>query len=523
VTIADTLPQASSEEKPTHKPALTDERIKALIRSAKAEGSRIEVSDYSLNDSHTPGLRLRIAPDGAAEWYLLYRRASDNQKRRVKIIGLHGERGYGERDHQLTLRKARGAARKLKARISEGADPAAEKRATREMAKIAKAAGDDLPTLNDAVWLWHLQQLADLKAKRPNATAKQIAKSWGVKGLALYERHVMPKLGDRKLPSLLTADVETVLIEAERATSKTTRNRLLTVLSASLNMAVKADAKDHGKGVSRITAVKVVPHPGLRRSALMADDGGNLRAARFGITMAVTDYIDRYDETEFRRRDKHVHPDDIGAFWRAAEKIQDATVRDVIKLTICTGQRISQLTDLQWPSVIFDHDASTGYIEWDVGSMKAGRLHVVGISMMAWQIVYDRWIATRRPRTGYVFPDSFDPSHPISYHVVEREHKAIAAAVSPKATLHGWRTAISDRILRAKLNPVYRKWVLSHGAQDADTTGSHYTTAHAFIEPTREALEAWQSFLLRAATAPEQKIVQLRSEPTTSEPDSAAS
>jgi integrase len=65
-------------------------------------------------DRSEPGLMFRVAPSGVKSWSLMYRRRSDNKRRRVSL-GRFPETG---------LAAARAKATRLKEAIAEGADPA---------------------------------------------------------------------------------------------------------------------------------------------------------------------------------------------------------------------------------------------------------------------------------------------------------------------------------------------------------------------------------------------------------------
>ncbi len=65
-------------------------------------------------DRSEPGLMFRVAPSGVKSWSLMYRRQSDNKRRRVSL----------GRFPEIGLAAARARATRLKEAIAEGADPA---------------------------------------------------------------------------------------------------------------------------------------------------------------------------------------------------------------------------------------------------------------------------------------------------------------------------------------------------------------------------------------------------------------
>ncbi len=108
---------------------LTETAIAAAVKRAEAERRRLDLVDEAL-----PGLRLRVSPAGTKGWELNGRDA-DGRMRRFQL-GRHPELGVSD---------AREAARKLRHQVRhEGADPVAEARQRR---KVAKDAANGVGTL----------------------------------------------------------------------------------------------------------------------------------------------------------------------------------------------------------------------------------------------------------------------------------------------------------------------------------------------------------------------------------------
>src|SRR5690349_8505689 len=89
---------------------LTARRVTAL---------KPRLTRYEIFDSRTPGLAIRVTPTGHKSWVLHYRHRG---RHRRLTLGRYPDR---------TLAAARAKAIKERARILDGADPAAEKRAER--------------------------------------------------------------------------------------------------------------------------------------------------------------------------------------------------------------------------------------------------------------------------------------------------------------------------------------------------------------------------------------------------------
>src|SRR5262245_41005036 len=67
-------------------------------------------------DRSEPGLMFRVSPKGIKSWSLMYRRKSDDKRRRINL----------GRFPEISLAAARSKAVRLKEAIAEGADPAAK-------------------------------------------------------------------------------------------------------------------------------------------------------------------------------------------------------------------------------------------------------------------------------------------------------------------------------------------------------------------------------------------------------------
>lgn len=111
---------------------LTETAINKAIREAPATGRR------DLADAAAPGLRLRVTPAGGASWVLACR-DSHGRMRRFPV---------GEWP-AVGIAEAREKARALRVKVREGADPIAERRRQRAVARDAKAGIGTLAALLD--------------------------------------------------------------------------------------------------------------------------------------------------------------------------------------------------------------------------------------------------------------------------------------------------------------------------------------------------------------------------------------
>ncbi len=96
------------------------------IQAAKAASGK--PTDFAVKGA--PGLRLRVMPSGFKSWALLYTRAGDGKKRRLRL---------GEYP-ALTLAKAKAEAQRQRAAAGEGKDPASAKQDARGAMTFGKLA-----------------------------------------------------------------------------------------------------------------------------------------------------------------------------------------------------------------------------------------------------------------------------------------------------------------------------------------------------------------------------------------------
>ncbi len=152
-------------------PKLTKRTVDALRPDPKSK-------DVIHFDNEIPGFGVRVKPSGVKSYVLQYK----NKFGRVRRITL------GHPSGEFTPDKARTAALKARARIAEGADPSAERKANR-----------------------NAQTVAELCDEYLEAGEGQIKTSTLLMDRSRIERHVKPVLGKRAVASLKPADMERFL------------------------------------------------------------------------------------------------------------------------------------------------------------------------------------------------------------------------------------------------------------------------------------------------------------------------
>lgn len=158
-------------------------------------------------DEAMRGLVLRVGPSGAKSWTFIYTAEGDGEKRRV-TLGRHPA---------LTLEKARRKALDLAAAVSDGQDPASDKRASREAMTFADLAG----------------LYVDRYAKRQK-------KSWEQDD-RLLRVEVLPVIGKKKMAAVTKRDILDIIEAKAEAGFLVQSNRLLALLRKLGNWAVAED------------------------------------------------------------------------------------------------------------------------------------------------------------------------------------------------------------------------------------------------------------------------------------------
>ena len=154
-------------------------------------------------DPKTPGLILRVTPNGAKSWAYLYRRQSDKRRRRV-TLGKFPVMG---------LKEARVAAGHLKG-IAAGADPAGE---TQELKKI-----DTVDQLLDR----YLSDYAPAGSR------------WTEEMRRIFKKDVRPAIGSFKINKVTKSDILAILNAVRDRGAGVAANRTLAAVRKAFNWGV---------------------------------------------------------------------------------------------------------------------------------------------------------------------------------------------------------------------------------------------------------------------------------------------
>jgi len=181
---------------------LTDRSIKSLPLPAAA--SKITY------DADLPGFGIRVTSRGVRSFVLNY------------VVTGHERRLTIGRFPTWSTTAAREEARQLKRQVDSGIDPLG-----RQAEEAAKAAAERaLPTVHD---LFERYAAEHLPRKAPRAAADD---------RSMWEKIVLPALGDRKLRSVTHTDIDALHAEVSR-TRPVRANRVVEVVRKAFNMAVR--------------------------------------------------------------------------------------------------------------------------------------------------------------------------------------------------------------------------------------------------------------------------------------------
>jgi integrase len=186
---------------------------------------------FRVFDERLPGFGVHVAVTGRKSYVCEYR--AKGVSRRM-FLG---------RTNVLTPAEARTQAMEALAAVAKGRDPLAERRVANADGRDAARARRAAPTVADAAG----DYLATLGRTR--------SARWAADARALYDAHIGPKIGTRKVADVTAKDVRQ--IHERLRDTPVTANRTRAVLSAILTRAVADGAR--APGVNPVVAVEAYP------------------------------------------------------------------------------------------------------------------------------------------------------------------------------------------------------------------------------------------------------------------------
>jgi integrase len=295
---------------------MADQRItKRLVEALKPAGA-----EFTIWDSDLTGFGVRVRPNGAASYVVVYR-AGHGRKAPVRklTIGAVGK---------LTPDEARGLAKKAIGAVAHGLDPAASKAEARKALTVAELA--------DVFLAEHV------RPKRKSNTAARYEHA--------LKAHVVPELGDIKAEKLTRAAV--AKLHLRLCATPAMANYALAVIGSMFGFAQRRGLAP--EGCNPAVRIEKYSEQGRERF-LTVDELGRLGdAIREAETTGIPWVVD-----ESKPNGKHIPKE---GRWT----IFDETAVAALRLLLLTGCRLREILHLKWEYVDFERgiaflpDSKTG-------------------------------------------------------------------------------------------------------------------------------------------------------------------
>lgn len=269
---------------------------KRVVDSAKTKGN-----DYFVWDDDLPGFGLRVFTSGRKSYVIQYR--AQGRTRRF-TIGPHGP---------VTPDAARKKALSLLGRVVDGGDPAEEKAIEQRELTVA--------------------ELCDLYLEKGCATKKPST-------LAIdrgrIKRHIKPLLGKRRVRSIKSADIQKFLSDV--ADGKT-----------------KADLRTGERGRSIVRGGKGTA---TRTVGLL----GGIFTFALSLGLRSDNPVRGVKRFPDRKNERFLSPQEFGRLGQALNRAEEESLNPsaiaAIRLLVFTGCRKSEILELKWEHVDWDHSCA---------------------------------------------------------------------------------------------------------------------------------------------------------------------
>ncbi|WP_313454115.1 integrase arm-type DNA-binding domain-containing protein [Brevundimonas sp.] len=413
----------------------TDRQVMALKPGEK---------DYEIGIADSRGLTVRVYKTGAKVFELRY--VSTSGARRRLTLGAYPD---------LSLAEARAKAGSHRVEVIEGADPAADRIAAKEIART----GETLNELAEAYWKAATRGLHGGRKRPKRASTIDTERRW-------WRNHVEAKLGRRRFRELKRADIRAFMTELtlESGLAANSLASVGAIVQAVLGYAVHEDRLEGN------------PALGLARP------------------LATTS------------RDRMFSDQALAVIWRAAsvaaaprspfEDSEDIHARMVpemglaIRLLILSLTRRSEVAGARWPE--FDLDAGLWTIP--AGRAKAQHLHVVPIT----DAIRDVLLEAKRlhPHSMFVFPALKGMADHLDPHAITRAFARICARkkLSLGSPHDIRRTGATTLIGRYGVTRLVVGYLLGHTAKEGAWVTGIYDR-HSYLPEKRAALDLWARHL----------------------------
>ncbi|WP_072395486.1 tyrosine-type recombinase/integrase [Hyphomicrobium sp. CS1GBMeth3] len=417
-------------------------------------------------DTTTRGLVFITQPTGSCYWYLFYVPKTGEGLRKLKL---------GEYSREFSLKKAREIAVAKRADVDQGADPVVA-------AKAAKARIHGL----------RFRGLAErflAENHRLSASTRKVYEY-------ALKKDAYPRIGDKLVDDVTREDIIGICQAIEK------------------RVKVDKDTKERHKPTSQSD------HTRLTISAVFTwavEEGLAKSNPALGIKK----------RGEKLARDREPTADEIKALWNGIEDRLSEAVRCIIRLSILTGQRRTEVAGARVSEIHgLDTDAPTWVIPGDVnkrgklieGRTKNGLTQIVPLSVQAAKLFREamekcangefvfpadtgRVKAGKKPRLPHVHGES----------VTMAMRRLRVDFELDDVSIHDMRRGVSNWLKNEGVSRDVRDLILNH--KDQSVTEKSYTQNARMEKQVRAALQAWAdhvTLIVRGKAAGGDKVVQLR-------------
>jgi integrase len=421
------------------------------LNKAGIEGLPLpEKNAVDYRDKKQRALWLRVSPAGTKSWCVRYKQAGKSQRENIG------------RFPEIPITYARELAAQALTKIAKGADLGAERKAAQEAR--ARQALETVAAVGEAYFKLAPKGLHRLNGKPKRSGSVHMERVY-------FDRHLIPRVGARKLSSLTRFELQKMVEEIEAETSPSAARHSRNVLHRIFSFAIWQD--------------------------IVAIDPTNFVAT-----------------TKTISRERTLTDDELRALWQCLDTAPTTdgitvspAITIAIKLAAVTLQRRAEVVEMSHDEI--DRAARI----WTIPGRrtKNGRTHVVPLSDLALRLLDDAVAVQVGKKRGspFLFPSSRTgdkPMRPVAlniawYRSVVRSDKPspIGADGRLRITPHDLRrtgaTAITSE--RIGMPRFIVSQVLNH---TSDSGGTAAVTAvydrNAYLKEKRAALNAWADLLL---------------------------
>jgi integrase len=409
-----------------------------FCQSAKVGSGR--KTDYF--DTTVKGLCLRVSSGGAKAWFLVYTKPTDGKRAWLKL-GRYPEIKLGGDDG------ARQRAKNARAKVGDGDDPIAEKKALAASQTVADLVEN------------YIARRASTK-RSGEEIARRLRKN--VSGRNAEGKKIEGRsagcIGDVKLSELHRRDITKAMDAVKDRGAGVEANRLFEDVRAMIRWA-------RGRGDLDQNLVEGMAKP-----------------------------------TETVERDRVLSADEIKTMWTAlADADMRESTRRVIRLCAVTGQRVGEVAGMKQDELDLDHRS------WTIPAARSKnkREHVVPLSGMAVSIIRDQFtdvkaLSERKGRAvpPYVFPGpgaraavtGAAVAKAIKREEVTKRSVATIMGIVPW-TAHDLRRTAATHMEELGVSPFIIGHVLNHVSATKASITSKVYARYSYDREKREALELW--------------------------------